>query len=161
MANNTGSFQDKSKDLGSSVSHAAADVKNKAADLGSAAMGKAKETASNLAGQAKDAASAMGGRLGDAASYAGQRADDAVSSVGGAAKSLASQVRQNAPHEGMLGSAADYAASALDRTGSYLQDQGVSGMAEDFTGMIRRNPIPALLIGVAVGYLLARATSRS
>jgi uncharacterized membrane-anchored protein YhcB (DUF1043 family) len=33
-------------------------------------------------------------------------------------------------------------------------------MAEDFTGMIRRNPIPALLIGVAVGFLIARATSR-
>jgi uncharacterized membrane-anchored protein YhcB (DUF1043 family) len=33
-------------------------------------------------------------------------------------------------------------------------------MAEDFTGMIRRNPIPALLIGVAFGFLIARATSR-
>lgn len=170
MANNTGSVQDKSKELGSSVSHAASDVKNKAADLGSAAVGQAKDAAahaasqardmaSNLAGQARDAASTAGRRLSDAASYAGDRADDATSSVGGSMKSLASQVRQNAPHEGMLGSAAGYAAGALDRTGSYLQDQGLSGMAEDFTGLIRRNPIPALLIGVAVGFLIARATS--
>jgi hypothetical protein len=159
MANNPGSIHDKSKDLGSSVSHAASDVKNKAADLGSAAVGQAKNAASNLAGQARDAASAAGNRLSDAASYAGDRAEDATSSVGGSMKSLASQVRQNAPHEGMLGSAAGYAASALDRTGSYLQDQGISGMAEDFTGLIRRNPIPALLIGVAVGFLIARATT--
>jgi hypothetical protein len=159
MANNPGSVHDKSKDLGSSVSHAASDVKNKAADLGSAAVGQAKDAASHLAGQAKDAASAMGGRLSDAASYAGQRAEDATSGVGGGMKSLASQVRQNAPHEGMLGSAAGAAASALDRTGSYLQEQGLSGMAEDFTGLIRRNPIPALLIGVAFGFLIARAIS--
>jgi len=33
-------------------------------------------------------------------------------------------------------------------------------MAEDFTSMIRRNPVPSLLIGVAVGFLIARATSR-
>ncbi len=158
MANNTGSVQDKGKELGSSVSQAASDVKNKAAALGSAAVGQAKEAAAQMAGQARDAASAAGRRINEAASYAGDRADDATSSVGGGIKSLASQVRQNAPHEGMLGSAAGYAANALDRTGSYLQDQGLSGMAEDFTGLIRRNPIPALLIGVAVGFLIARAT---
>jgi hypothetical protein len=33
-------------------------------------------------------------------------------------------------------------------------------MAEDFTNLVRRNPIPALLIGVAFGFLVARATSR-
>jgi len=159
MANNPGSIHDKSKDLGSSISQAASDVKNKAADLGSAAVGQAKDAASHLAGQAREAASAAGNRLSDAANYAGQRADDATSSVGGSMKSLAGQVRQNAPREGMLGSAAGAAAGALDRTGQYLQDQGLSGMAEDFTGMIRRNPIPALLIGVAVGFLIARATS--
>jgi gas vesicle protein len=150
MANNPSSVHDKSKDLASSVSHAASDVKNKAQDLGSAAMSQAKDAASNLTEKARDAAN-----------YVGQRADDATSAAGGQLKSLASQVRQNAPHEGMLGSAAGYAAGALDRTGEYLREQGLSGMAEDFTGMVRRNPIPALLIGVAVGFLLARATSRS
>jgi ElaB/YqjD/DUF883 family membrane-anchored ribosome-binding protein len=161
MANNPGSVHDKSKDLASTVSRDASDVKNKAADLGTAAMHQAKDTASHLAGQAKDAMSAAGNRLSDAANYAGQRADDATSSVGGSMRSLAGQVRQNAPQEGMLGSAAGAAASALDRTGQYIQDQGLSGMTEDFTNIVRRNPIPALLIGVAVGFLIARATSRS
>ena len=35
-------------------------------------------------------------------------------------------------------------------------DQGFSGLAEDMTTMIRRNPIPALLIGFGLGFLLAR-----
>jgi len=161
MANNPGSVQDKSKDLGSSLSHAASDVKNKVQDLGSAAMNQAKDAASNVASKAKDAASSLGDRAKDAASYAGQKAEDATSAVGGSMKSLAGQVRQNAPHEGMLGSAASGVASALETTGSYLSEQGISGMAEDFTGLVRRNPIPALLIGVAVGFLIARATSRS
>lgn len=61
--------------------------------------------------------------------------------------------------EGMFGSAAGSVANALDHTGQYLQEEGLRGVAEDFTGLIRRNPIPALLIGVAVGFLLAKATS--
>ena len=32
-------------------------------------------------------------------------------------------------------------------------------MADDLTDLIRRNPIPALLVGVGVGFLLARATT--
>jgi hypothetical protein len=146
MANNPTS--DKAKDLASSAGRAATDVKNKAQDLGAAAYGQAKDTASQLADKARDAASNLG-----------QRADDATSSAGGSLRSLAGQVRQNAPHEGMMGSAANRVASALDSTGQYLEDQGLSGVAEDFTGLIRRNPIPALLIGVAVGFLLAKATS--
>jgi len=159
MANNSGSVQDKGKDLASSVGHAASDVKNKAQDFGSAAMNQAKDTASNLAGKAKDAASGLADRAKDAASYAGHKAEDATAAVGSGMKTLAGQVRQNAPHDGMLGSAASSVAGALDSTGNYLREQGISGMAEDFTGLVRRNPIPALLIGVAVGFLIARATS--
>jgi ElaB/YqjD/DUF883 family membrane-anchored ribosome-binding protein len=87
-------IQDKSKELASSVSRGASDVKEKAQDLGSAAMHQAKETASNLTEKARDAASSVGQRV------------------------------------------------------------------SDFTNLIRRNPIPALLIGVAFGFLVARATTR-
>jgi hypothetical protein len=146
MANNP-TF-DKAKDLASTAGRAATDVKNKAQDLGAAAYGQAKDAASQMADKARDAASNLG-----------QRAEDATSSAGGSLRSLAGQVRQNAPHEGMMGTAANRVASALDHTGQYLEDQGLSGVAEDFTGLIRRNPIPALLIGVAVGFLLAKATS--
>jgi hypothetical protein len=160
MANNPSSVQDKSKELASSVGHAALDIKNKAQDLGAAALQQAKETASSVADRAGDAASSVGQRMSDAAHYTGQKADDATAAAGGGLKSLASQVRQRGPHDGMLGSATEGVAGALDRTGDYLGERRLSGMAEDFTNLVRRNPIPALLIGVAVGFLIARATSR-
>jgi hypothetical protein len=160
MANNPGSVQNKGKEFASTVGQAASDVKNKAQDLGQTAMSQARETASNVAEKARDTASGMADRARDAAGYVGQRADDATAAAGGQLKSLAGQVRQRAPHEGMLGSASEGVASALDRTGDYLREQGLSGMAEDFTNLIRRNPIPALLIGVAFGFLVARATTR-
>jgi hypothetical protein len=149
MANNPGPVSDKGKELASSVGHAASDVKDKAKEFGAAAAHQAKETASSLADKAKDFAS-----------QAGQRADDAAASVGGGMKSLAGQVRERGPHEGLLGSAASGAANALERGGRYLQEEGVTGMAEDLTNLIRRNPIPAMLVGIGIGFLFARLTSR-
>jgi hypothetical protein len=58
----------------------------------------------------------------------------------------------------MLGSATSGVADALESGGRYLEEQGLSGLADDFTGTIKRNPIPAMLVAVAVGFLLARAT---
>jgi len=34
-------------------------------------------------------------------------------------------------------------------------------MADDVTNMIRRNPFPAVLVGVALGFMIARLTTRS
>jgi hypothetical protein len=34
-------------------------------------------------------------------------------------------------------------------------------MAEDLTDLIKRNPIPAVLIGVGIGFLLAQLTRSS
>ena len=74
---------------------------------------------------------------------------------------LAGTVREKLPHEGMVGTASGYVADALESGGRYLQQEGFSGMADDLTNLIRRNPIPALLFGIGLGYLLARSTSRS
>jgi hypothetical protein len=75
--------------------------------------------------------------------------------------SLAGSVRENMPHEGMMGTASNYVADALESGGRYLQEEGFRGMADDMTNLIRRNPIPALLVGIGLGYLIARSTSRS
>jgi hypothetical protein len=47
-------------------------------------------------------------------------------------------------------------AGTLESGGRYLEEQGLGGIAEDVTGLIRRNPIPAVLIGVGLGFMLAR-----
>jgi hypothetical protein len=95
-----------------------------------------------------------------AASAAGQKADAAASAVGEGMSSLAHTIRENAPHSGMLGSASSRVASGLESGGRYLQQEGFQGMLEDLTQMIRSNPIPALLIGVGVGFLLAQMRRR-
>jgi ElaB/YqjD/DUF883 family membrane-anchored ribosome-binding protein len=76
-------------------------------------------------------------------------------------KSLAGTIRDQGPHEGFLGDATSTVAKTLEQGGRYLQKEGVSGMADDVTDMIRRNPIPAVLVGIGVGFLLAQLIPRS
>jgi hypothetical protein len=91
------------------------------------------------------------------ASTAGERVKEATSALGGKVQSMASTIRERAPQEGMLGTASGSVADSLDSAGRYLQEEGLVGMAEDVTELIRRNPIPAMFVGIAVGFILARA----
>ena len=71
-------------------------------------------------------------------------------------------MRENLPQGGVLGTASSTLASGLENTGRYLQQEGLKGMGQDLTDLIRRNPLPAVLIGLGLGFILARATiSRS
>lgn len=81
---------------------------------------------------AKAAAANVASSVSDAASYAGQKAEDATGSVGG----------------------------ALESTGHYLKEDGLRHIASDATELIRRNPMPAMLLGVGLGFLVALASGR-
>jgi hypothetical protein len=59
----------------------------------------------------------------------------------------------------MLGSATRAVADGLEGTGKYLEDKNLSGMMDDMTGLIKRNPIPAVLLGLGIGFLVGRALS--
>jgi hypothetical protein len=83
-----------------------------------------------------------------------------MSAVGETMGSLADAIREKAPHEGAMGTAATAVANKLGAAGSYLQEKKVDHMVGDLTGMIRRYPIPALLIGLGIGYLLAGRARR-
>jgi hypothetical protein len=121
----------------------------------------AKSMASDAANKAKDTASSFAQKAGDAASFVGKKADEASSAVGSGMKSLAGTIRDNAPDKGPLGSASSAAANTLESGGRYLEEHGLSGIAGDIATMIKRNPIPAILVGIGLGYLVARATTRS
>ena len=88
------------------------------------------------------------------------RADAATTTVGEKMTDAAQTIRQNAPASGTLGNVADTAATTLDRAGTYLQQQDLADMRSDLEGIIRRHPIESLLVGLGVGYLLARSTRR-
>lgn len=83
-----------------------------------------------------------------------------TTAVGEKIGSLAEAIREKAPHEGAVGTAATTVAEKLDVAGSYLQEKDLNHVLGDVSGMIRRYPVPALLIGLGVGYLLARTTRR-
>lgn len=121
----------------------------------------AREAAGIALEGAKEMASTATKKAGEAATYVGQKVEDATAAVGGGMKTLAGTIRDSGPQQGMLGSASSAVASTLESGGRYLQEHGLRGVGEDLTSVIRRNPIPALLIGIGLGFLIARATSRS
>jgi hypothetical protein len=58
----------------------------------------------------------------------------------------------------MMGSAASSVAGALETGGRYLQEHDLGDIGKEVIQLVRRNPIPAVLISMGIGYLLARAT---
>jgi hypothetical protein len=122
---------------------------------------KAKEMANEASSKAKDMASSVAQKVGDAATFVGQRAEDATSAMGSGMKSLGGAIREHTPYRGMFRGAGGAVADTLESGGRYLQQHGLSGMGGDITNLIRQNPIPAVLLGIGLGFLLARSTSRS
>jgi uncharacterized protein YjbJ (UPF0337 family) len=93
-------------------------------------------------------------------SAASSTAKQATSAVGEQLGSLADVIRDKAPREGTAGRAATAVADKLGAAGSYLQEKNVEHVAGDVTELIRRYPMAALLIGLGIGYLVARSTRR-
>jgi len=61
----------------------------------------------------------------------------------------------------VLGTPAQAVAAGLEKGGRYLEQEGLSGMMDDVTDLIRRNPVPALLIGMGIGFLVGRTLGSS
>lgn len=138
------------------ASQAGSSAVDKAKDMLHETKDKAQETAHSVADKARDVASNVGHKVSEAASSVGHGADRAVQSAGSGMQSFADTVRERGPQSGMFGSASSAVADSLDSAGEYLESHGLSGIGEDITNLVRRNPIPALLIGIGVGFLLAR-----
>lgn len=92
-------------------------------------------------------------------SSAQKKADDATEALGGGMRSLAGTLREKAPTGGTMGQMASTAATTLDRTGRYLQEEGLSGMSEDLMHLVRKHPLPALAIALGAGFCLAQLFS--
>jgi len=153
MQETTGSVADKAKDVASNVADKAKDYASHAAD-------KTKDFASHAADKTKDFASQAADKAKDLGRSAANAADTATAKVGSGVETVADRLRDKAPREGMVHDAAFKVADTLEKGGRYLQEEGLSGMADDLTGVIRRNPIPAVLIGIGIGYLIAHALRR-
>jgi len=120
-------------------------------------LDQARNEANTATDKAREAMGHVGSALSSTASAVGQKADEAAGSVGTGIKSVADTIRHQGPQEGMLGNATRTVAGAIDQTGKYLEEKHLSGMADDVASVIKAHPIPAVLIGLGVGFLLGRA----
>jgi len=134
----------------------AAQELEKARDATAGAGERLKEGATGVMDRVKDAASHAGQAVENVASTVGQKAENAVGSVGHGMQSLGEKVQEKGPDSGILGKASHAVGDALEKGGKYLEEKKISGMAGDLTDLIKRNPIPAVLVGIGLGFLLAR-----
>jgi len=124
-------------------------------------MDKARDMASNVADRAKDAAGNVADKAKDMASNVADTARDWASSAASAVSTGVGTVADKVRDSDVVNKAGEYAQEAWETGSRYWQEHSVKDMADDLAGVIRRNPIPALLVGIGLGYLLARSTSRS
>jgi ElaB/YqjD/DUF883 family membrane-anchored ribosome-binding protein len=135
----------------------AQDAKDKGEDLlekGKQGLQQAADKGRDMAQQAADKAKEMGTAVRD-------RADSGVASVGSGMRNAAEGIKSHMPQSGMLGQAASSVTDTLDSTGRYLEEHGVSGAADDMTNLIRRHPVPSVLIGIGLGILLGQFMNSS
>jgi hypothetical protein len=83
-----------------------------------------------------------------------------VEAIGAGMESVGRSIYQHAPDHGVLGTAGHAVGSKLEAGGHYLEDRGLDGIGADVTSIIRRHPVPALVIGFGIGILAARLFRR-
>jgi vacuolar-type H+-ATPase subunit H len=153
-------FKEESANVLDAATERAKQAGDKASDIAQSAVDKVKQAADDLrskdASQIVDDARAKAADVGQAAA---SKVDSAMTTTGEQISTLAQTVRENAP-EGKAGEVASKAADALDRSGAYLQTADLQMVRDDLERVIREHPIESLLVGVGVGYLVARATRR-
>jgi hypothetical protein len=120
----------------------------------------AKEVAASVGKMAGHAVSAVGAMASQAASDMGKKADDLTASAGVGIQELGDKLSQNVPHAGVIGSASQAVARTVKEGGEYLEGAKLSGITEDVARVIRRNPIPAILIAIGLGWFVGRTLKR-
>ena len=118
------------------------------------AAGKAKEAVVNVGEMARHATSAVGALASKAACGVGREADDITANAGTYIEGLGEQLKKNVPTAGLFGTASQSVAGAVKEGGEYLQGAKLSGLTDDIAHLIRRNPIPTILIAVGLGFYL-------
>lgn len=87
---------------------------------------------------------------------AANKANDAASVVGEKLGPTANVIRENAPADGAVVSAATAVGAGLASASSYLHEKKFDHVTKDVSALLRAYPVQSLLIGVGLGFLLAR-----
>lgn len=127
------------------------DLQGAAESCGTSVCGSSTESA-GMVSQATE-------KVKDAAGYVGDKAEQATHAVGAGMEKLGNAIQPQGG-EGMLSGAREAVGTKLEGAGQYLEEQGLKGIGTDLTSLIRQNPVPALLIGAGIGFLLAKLSAR-
>ena len=146
--------KDKSTECEANTACAPNDVKGKVQELASAVVLKAEDVAADVSHKAQDWAGNVADKAQETAAAVVHKTDDGIAAVGHQMNALGGKVREAAPHNGAIGSAATAVADELQAGGHYLEGHGVEAIGKDLTDVVRRHPIPSLLVGFGIGCLV-------
>ena len=90
----------------------------------------------------------------------GEKAESATKALGAGMLATGKSIREHEPSKGVFHEAGELLASKLESGGMYLNERGLQGVTDDVADLIRHNPMPALLVGLGLGMLLARIVRR-
>jgi len=145
-----GQALDKAKEAGGQAMDAAKDA-------GGQVMDKVREAGTQVVEKAKEAATSVGEMANQAVCNVGKKADDLTATAGADIAKWGDALSEKAPHAGLVGQASQAVAGTLRDSGHYLEEAKFSGMANDVAKLVQRHPMPAILIGFGIGFLLGRA----
>jgi ElaB/YqjD/DUF883 family membrane-anchored ribosome-binding protein len=118
---------------------------------------KARDVAREAVESARDTATGVMDRARDVAGNMADKARDVAGNVADTARDWASGAVNAVKDSGVVNKAEEYVSEAWETGSRYVHEHNIKDMADDVAGVIRRNPIPALLIGVGLGFLLGRS----
>jgi ElaB/YqjD/DUF883 family membrane-anchored ribosome-binding protein len=112
----------------------------------------AREKAQQVAGDVQEKATQLGNQ-------ATEQINSAMSTAGQQLNTLAQTVRERAP-DAQVRDLADTTAGALERSGTYLENANLDMVRRDLETTIRNHPVESVVVGLGIGFLLARSMRR-
>jgi hypothetical protein len=101
-------------------------------------------------------AKSVTGKAGDLAERVTTSADSALDTLGERIGDVGESISERTSGMGWLERAGRSVAGGLQDAGKYMTRQNLRGMVMDVGGVMRRNPGKTILVGLGVGYLIAR-----
>jgi len=145
------------------VSGAIGTASSKASEIAEAFQERASQAAAVIGDQANKVAGSVAGAttaVRNAAADAGKRADQFVGDAGAGIQTVADRIGAIAPDHPRVSTAVNAVADSVRQTGKYLEESKLSGAADDLVGLVRRYPIPAVLLAAGLGWYVARSGRR-
>ena len=126
-------------------------------NVGGNVADRARDMARGATETARDAATGVMDRARDVAGNVADKARDVAGNVADTARDWASGAVGAVADTDVVNKAGEYVSDAWESGSRYFQEHNFKDMADDVAGVIRRNPIPALLVGIGLGFVLARS----